>query len=53
MEWGSTDVAKAAIQLAISSRSMEEKLIKDYKEKGSIPRGRFRRRFDSLHTQDH
>lgn len=39
MEWGSTDVAKAAIQMSISNRSMEEKLIKDYKTKGIYTAG--------------
>lgn len=34
MEWGSTDVAKAAIQMSISSRKREEKLIRDFKENG-------------------
>lgn len=34
MKWGSTDVAKAAIEMAISSRDSEEKLIEDYKAKG-------------------
>lgn len=39
MEWGSTDVAKFAIQMSISNRSMEEKLMKDYKNKGVFATG--------------
>lgn|SRR5690554_5402516 len=39
MEWGSTDVAKAAIQMSISSRKGEEKLISDFKEKGIYTTG--------------
>jgi hypothetical protein len=33
MNLGSTDVAKASVEMAISSRSSEEKLINDFKEK--------------------
>lgn len=33
MNWDSTDVAKASIELAISSRADEEKLVQKYKDK--------------------
>lgn len=36
MNNGNTDVAKASIKMAISSRSSEEKLISAYKEKGIL-----------------
>lgn len=34
MKWDSNDIAKASIQMAISSRSTEESLIEDFKERG-------------------
>lgn len=36
MKWGSTDVAKAAIELAISTREGEEKLVEEYRGKGIL-----------------
>lgn len=36
MKCGSTDVAKAAIEMAISTRDSEEKLVNDYKNKGIL-----------------
>lgn len=36
MKWGSADVAKAAVEMAISSRESEEKLVGDFKTKGII-----------------
>ena len=36
MKYDSTDVAKAAIAMAISTREGEEKLIKDYRAKGIL-----------------
>jgi hypothetical protein len=33
MKWDSSDIAKASIQMAISSRNDEQKLINDYKNK--------------------
>jgi hypothetical protein len=36
MKWGSSDIAKAAIRMAISSREGEEKLINDYKARDII-----------------
>jgi hypothetical protein len=33
MKWDSNDVAKASIQMAISTRNTEEELIKDFKNK--------------------
>lgn len=36
MKWGSTDVAKAAVELAISTREGEEKLIEEYRSKGIL-----------------
>lgn len=36
MKWDSSDVAKASIHMAISSREEEQRLIRDFKEKGII-----------------
>lgn len=39
VNWGSVDVAKVAVEMSISNRSAEEKLIKDYREKGILATG--------------
>ena len=36
MKWESSDVAKASIQMAISSRDEEQRLIKDFRDKGIL-----------------
>jgi hypothetical protein len=36
MKWDSSDVAKASVQMAISSRTEEEHLISDFKNKGIL-----------------
>lgn len=36
MKWGSTDVAKAAIKMALSSRDEEDKLVYEFKSTGIL-----------------
>lgn len=33
MEWSSVDIAKASVEMAISSRKQEEQLVKEFKDK--------------------